>query len=226
MFLGNTPHPGISRKFTQEGAAVSSRNRRRIRSPPWGHSRTRRRGAVAVPEPGGRGGKAAVCLGGPGTDGLSPGRRGAGAVPGEVAGVFGAGNRSVPIRRRIANGARAGLGRVSPTKAACRARRREAGTFPGGGARAVYVGFPGRTRGRRGPGRRYTAGGPVIAGAADLLPGRGGRPRTGEKSSDLRGLCRVAGHRWEWRQRRGRKAPFSLYKEALFAGARALSIQS
>ena len=76
-------------------------------------------------------------------------------------------------------------------------------------------------------GRRYTAGGPGIAGAAGLLPGCGERrPRTGEKRSDLRGLCRVTGHRWEWRQRRGRKGPFSLYKEALFAGARALSIQS
>ena len=34
--------------------------------PPWGHSRTQRRGAAAVPESGGRGEKTAVCLGGRG----------------------------------------------------------------------------------------------------------------------------------------------------------------
>lgn len=120
--------------------------------PPWGHSGTRRRGAAAVPEPGGRGGTAAVCLAGLDAGGLLPGRREAAAVPGRAAGVFGAGNRGLFARRRAANGARAGLGRVGPTKAACRARRRGAGTFPGSGARAVYGGFPGRTRGRRGPG--------------------------------------------------------------------------
>ena len=46
------------------------------------------------------------------------------------------------------------------------------------------------------------------------------RRKTGEKRSELRGLCRVTGHRWEWRQRRGRKGSFSLYKEALFTGRR------
>ena len=102
------------------------------------------------------------------------------------------------------------------------------GHVPGGGARAVYGGFPGRTRGGRGLGRRYTAGGPGIAGGGGPIAGGGGgrRPRTDGKRSELRGLCRVTGHRWEGRQRRGRKSPFSLYKEAFFAGARALSIQS
>ena len=150
-----------------------------------------------------------------------------GRCAGRNGGRFRRGSRGLSARRRAANGARAGLGRVGPTKAACWARRRGAGTFPGDGARAVYGGFPGRTRGRRGPGRRYTAGGPGIAGGGGPIAGaRQAACGTGEKRSELRGLCRVTGHRWEGRQRRGRKGPFSLYKEALFAGARALSIQS
>jgi len=96
-----------------------------------------------VPGPGGCGEKAVVCLGGPDAGGLSPGRRGTGAMPGGTAGAFGAGSRGVPSGRRAANGAQAGLGRVGPTKAAWRARRRGAGVLPGGGARAVYGGFPG-----------------------------------------------------------------------------------
>lgn len=182
--------------------------------------------AAAVPEPGGRGIKAAMCFGGADAGGLLPGRRGTGAMPGGTAGAFGAGSRGVPSGRRAANGARAGLGRVGPTKAACRARRRWAGTLPGGGARAVYGGFPGRTRGGRGLGRRYTAGGPGIAGGGGPIAGARRAAAQDGKRSELRGLCRVTGHRWEGRQRRGRKGPFSLYKEALFAGGRALSIQS
>lgn len=38
--------------------------------PPWGHSGTRRRGAATVPESGGHGEKAAVCLGGPDAGGF------------------------------------------------------------------------------------------------------------------------------------------------------------
>lgn len=219
MIFGAIPPPRNFAKIHARGGRGLQPEQPKNSIPPWGQRGTRRRGAAAVPEPGGRGGKTAVCRGGPGVDGLLPGRRGAGAMPGGAAGVFGAKSRGVPSGRRAANGAQAGLGRVSPTKAACRARRRGAGTFPGGGARAVYGGFPGRTRGRRGVEWWYTAGGPGIAGAAGLSPGRGGRRRrTGEKRSDLRGLCRVTGHRWEGRQRRGRKGPFSLYKEALFMG--------
>lgn len=158
---------------------------------------------------------------------FSPGRRGQGAVPGDAAGASGARRAGAFLPGGGRKPGAGGLARVRRTKAAWRARRRGAGTLPGGGARAVYGGFPGRTRGRRVPGRRYTAGGTGITGAAGFLPGRGGRRRrTGEKRSELRGLCRVTGHRWEWRQRRGQKGPFSPYKEAFFAGARALSIQS
>ena len=147
----------------------------------------RRRGAAAVPEPGGRGEKTAVCLGGLDAGGLSLGRRAADAVPGRTAGVFGAGSRGLSARRRAANGARAGLGRVSPTKAACRARRRGAGTFTGrqgaGGIRRLSGADAGKAR------AGYSRGGGPIAGAR--------RRRTGKKRSELRGLCRVTGHRWE-----------------------------
>ncbi len=183
--------------------------------------------AAAVPEPSGRGKKAAMCFGGADAGGLLPGRRGTGAVSGGTAGAFGAGSRGVPSGRRAANGARAGLGRVGPQRprvgrdgaGRARAGRRGAGGIrrlsgaDAGRARpgaAVYGGRAGYSRGRR----AYCRG------------GGGRRPRTDGKRSELRGLCRVTGHRWEGRQRRGRKSPFSLYKEAFFAGARALSIQS
>lgn len=133
--------------------------------------------AAAVPEPGRRGKKAAMCFGGADAGGLLPGRRGTGAMPGGTAGAFGAGSRGVPSGRRAANGARAGLGRVGPTKAACRARRRWAGTLPGGGRgrytaafrggrgegvsrAAVYGGRAGYSRGRRAYCRGAAGGGP------------------------------------------------------------------
>lgn len=100
----------------------------------------------------------------------------------------------------------------------------EAGAFspgdgpPTGRGRDLAAWGPQRPRvGRDGAGRarfraagrgRYTAGGPGIAGGGGLIAGRDGRRRrTGEKRSELRGLCRVTGHRWEGRQRRGRKRP-------------------
>lgn len=102
---------------------------------------------------------------------------GQGAVSGGTAGAFGAGSRGVPSGRRAANGARAGLGRVGPTKAACRARRRGAGTcraagrgrntaaFRGGRGEgvsraAVYGGRAGYSRGRRAYCRGAAGGGP------------------------------------------------------------------
>ena len=118
-----------------------------------------------------------MCFGGADAGGLLPGRRGTGAMPGGTAGAFGAGSRGVPSGRRAANGARAGLGRVGPTKAACRARRRGAGTcraagrgrytaaFRGGRGEgvsraAVYGGRAGYSRGRRAYCRGAAGGGP------------------------------------------------------------------
>ena len=198
LIFGAIPPPRNFAKIHARGGRGLQPEQPKDSIPPLGAQRNAAARGGGCAGAGRRGGKAAVCLGEPDAGGLSPGRRGAGAMPGGAADVFGVESRGVPSGWRAANGARAGLGRVSPTKAACRARQRGAGTFPGGGARAVYGGFPGRTRGRCGSGRRYTTGGPGIAGAAGLLPGRGGRrPRTGEKRSDLRGLCRVTGHRWE-----------------------------
>lgn len=52
--MGRYPHPGILRKFTQEGAAVSSRYSPRIRSPLGVTPERGGRGAAAVPESSGR----------------------------------------------------------------------------------------------------------------------------------------------------------------------------
>ena len=53
-FLGDTPHPGILRKFAREGAAVSCRYSPRIRSPLGVTPERGERGAAAVPESSGR----------------------------------------------------------------------------------------------------------------------------------------------------------------------------
>ena len=119
-------------------------------------------------------------------------------------------------------------------------QRGAGGAWPRGAHKGRVAGATargGRVAGRRGAGgiRRLSgvdagtarAGAAVYGGRGRVWPGRDGRRRgTGKKRSELRGLCRVTGHRWEWRQRRGQKGPFSPYKEAFFAGARALSIQS
>lgn len=153
--------------------------------------------------------------------------RGQGAVSGGTAGAFGAGSRGVPSGRRAANGARAGLGRVGPTKTAWRARRRGAGTcraagrgrytaaFRGGRGEgvsraAVYGGRAGYSRGRRAYCRGAAGGGPGRAKNALSCAACVGLRATGGKDGSSA----------------GEKGPFLLYKEALFAGARALSIQS
>ena len=169
-FWGDTPTPEFCENSRERGPRSPAGTAQGF-DPPLGAQRNAAARAAAVPEPGGRGEKAAMCFGGADAGWLLPGRRGTGAMPGGTAGAFGAGSRGVPSGRRAANGARAGLGRVGPTKAACRARRRGAGTLSGGGARAVYGGFPGRIRGRRGLGRRYTAGGPGIAGGGGPIAG-------------------------------------------------------
>ncbi len=156
-----------------------------------------------------------------------PGRSGAGTVPGGTTGVFGAEAGAFPPGGGPPTGHGRGLAVWAPQRprvgrdGAGRARCRATGH---GRYTAAFRGGRGEGAGRGGGIRRAETG---IAGAAGLWPGRGGRRRgTGKKRSELRGLCRVTGHRWEGRQRRGRKGPFSLYKEALFAGARTLSIQS
>ena len=148
MIFGAIPPPRNFAKIHARGGRGLLPVQPKDSIPPWGHTGARRARAAAVPEPGGCGEKAVVCLGGPDAGGLLPGRRGQGAVPGGAAGAFGAGSRGVPSGRRAANGTRAGLGRVGPTKAACRARRRWAGTLPGGGRGRYTAAF----RGGRGEG--------------------------------------------------------------------------
>ena len=112
--------------------------------PPWGHSGTRRRGAATVPESGGHGEKAAVCLGGPDA-GKALCRAARRALSAREAGAFLPGGGPPTGRGR-------GLAAWGPQRP--RVGRDGAGraNVPGGGARAVYGGFPGRTRGRRKPG--------------------------------------------------------------------------
>ena len=130
------------------------------------------------------------------------------AFPARKARRFSPGNGARTARRRACP-REAHKGRVSGVAA------RGGHVLRGGGARAYTAAF----RARRGEGAAYTAGGPGIAGATCLLPGRGGRRRgAGAKRCHLRGLCRVIRHMWGWWQRRGRKAAFSLYKEALLSG--------
>ena len=158
MIFGAIPPPRNFAKIRTRGGRGLQPEQPKDSIPPWGHSGTRRRGAAAVLEPGGRGGKAAVCLGGLDMGGAFAGTAGSGRCTGRSGGRFRGGKPGRSYQAAGRKRGTGGLGRVRPTKAACRARWREAGTFPGGGARAVHGGFPGRTRGRRGPGRRYTAG--------------------------------------------------------------------
>ena len=76
-FLGRYPHPGILRKFTREGAAVSCRYSPRIRSPLGATPERGGRGAGGLRRSqAGGGALAAVCLGGRGA-----GRQGRGGCP-------------------------------------------------------------------------------------------------------------------------------------------------
>ena len=130
--------------------------------PPWGHSGTRRRGAAAVPEPGGRGGKAAVCRGGLDAGGLSPARRV--RYAGRNGGRF---RRGKPGRSYQATGCQRGAGGAWP-------RGAHKGRVSGATARG------GRVAGRRGAGgiRRLSGvdAGKARAGAA-VYGGRGGYSR-------------------------------------------------
>mgnify|MGYP004475739521 CR=1 FL=1 len=64
MIFGAIPPPRNFAKIRTRGGRGLLAEQPKDSIPPWGHSGTRRRGAAAVPEPGGRGGKTAVCRGG------------------------------------------------------------------------------------------------------------------------------------------------------------------
>ena len=160
--------------------------------------------AAAVPEPGGRGKKAAVCLGGRSAGVVSPGRRGQGAVPGGAAGASGTRGAGAFLPGGGGKPGTGGLGRVRRTKAAWRARRRGAGTWPGGAARAVF----GALRGGRGEGAADGGRGAVRPGR---LPVAGARRAAARKNGcTQRGLCRVSGHLCDRGGRRAKKPVFAL----------------
>lgn len=169
-----------------------------------GVGRTRRKGD-GVPRRAGRGR-------------FSPGRRGQGAVSGDAAAASGARRAGAFLPGGGGKPGAGGLGRVRRTKTAWRARRRWAGVLPGGEARAVYGGFPGRTRGRRGGQRGGKAGAaPRCRGAAGGSAGKTAAPSAACVGFQATSAIEAAG---------GRKSPFLPYKEALFPGARLLSNQS
>ena len=189
------PHPGILRKFMRKGAAVSSRNSPRIRSPLGvqrnaaargggcaGAGRARRKDG-GVPRRAGRGRAFAGTARGGRCTGQNGGRFRRGKpgpfrqAAGRQRGAGGAWPRE-PHKGRV-SGATARGGHVY--RAAGRGRYTAAfrgGRGEGAGRAALYGGRAG-----------YSRGGGPIAGAR--------RRRTGKKRSELRGLCRVTGHRWE-----------------------------
>lgn len=219
MFWARIPPPRNFAKIHARGGRGLQRSQPKDLSPPWGHSGTRRRGAAAVPEPGGRGAKAAVSLGWPGAGRAFAGaycagrrgRRGGGRFRGGGAGAF------FPV------GKKPGRGGAWP-RGAHKGRTLGAAARGGHGYRAAGRGrYTAAFRGGRGEGRQYTAGGARIAGRPAFS---GARRAARKKRCARRGLCRVTAYRRDQRQRRGRKSPFSPYKEVLFTGARPLSIKS
>ena len=97
-----------------------------------------------------------------------------------------------------------GLGRVRRTKAAWRARRRGAGTWPGSAARAVFGAF-------RGGSEEGAAGGGRGAARPGRLPVAGARRAAARKNGcTQRGLCRVPGHLCDRGGRRAKKPVFAL----------------
>ena len=113
----------------------------------------------------------------------------------------GAESRSLPSGRRAANGARAGLGRVGPTKAACRARRRGAGTCRAAGRGRYTAAF----RGGRGEGAAGGGAGKTAAPSAACV---GFQATSAIEAAS------------------GRKSPFLPYKEALFSGRGSCQIRA
>ena len=171
MIFGAIPPPRNFAKIRTRGGRGLQPEQPKDSIPPWGHSGTRRRGAAAVSEPGGRGGKAAVCLGGLDAGGLLPGC---------------AGRTLYRAERRAFSARKPGPFRQAAGRqqGACGAWPREAhkGRVSGATARGGHVSgqrgaggirrLSGADAEKARAGRRYTAGGPGIAGAAGLLPGR------------------------------------------------------
>ena len=172
MIFGAIPPPRNFAKIRTRGGRGLQPEQPKDSIPPWGHSGTRRRGAAAVPEPGGRGGKTAVCRGGSDAGGLFVGAARGGRLCRAVRRAFSA---RKPGAFRQAAGRQRGAGEAWP-------RGAHKGRVSGATARGGHVSgqrgaggirrLSGADAEKARAGRRYTAGGPGIAGAAGLLPGR------------------------------------------------------
>ena len=183
LFWARIPPPRNFAKIHARGGRGLQRSQPKDLSPPWGHSRTRQRGAAAVPEPDGRSAKAAVSLGWPGAGRAFAGaycagrrgRRGGGRFRGGEAGAF------FPV------GKKPGRGGAWP-RGAHKGRTLGAAARGGHGYRAAGRGrYTAAFRGGRGEGRRYTAGGARIAGRPAFSGARGG----GREKNAARGAACV-----------------------------------
>ena len=220
MIFGAIPPPRNFAKIHARGGRGLLPVQPKDSIPPWGHTRARRawRGRFA-PESSGRrrtgGGVPRRARRGR----FSPGRREQSAVPGSAAGASGARGAGAFLPGSGGKPGAGGIGRVRRTKAAWQARRRRAGTWPGGAARAVC----GALRGGRGEGA--TGGG--RGGKAEAAPrcrdaAGGGAGKTAAPSAACVGFqatsaIEAAG---------GRKSPFLPYKEALFSGRSSCQIRA
>lgn len=185
MIFGAIPPPRNFAKIRTRGGRGLLPVQPNDSIPPWGHTRARRarRGRFA-PESSGRrrtgGGVPRRARRGR----FSPGRREQSAVPGGAAGASGARGAGAFLPGGGGKPSAGGIGRVRRTKAAWRARRRGAGTWPGGGR--------GAARPRRLP----------VAGAR--------RAAARENGCTQRGLCRVSGHLCDRGGGRAKKPVFAL----------------
>ena len=163
MIFGAIPPPRNFAKIRTRGGRGLQPEQPKDLIPPWRHSRTQRRGAAAVPEPGGRGEKTAVCLGEPDAGGFRRGGASKAQCRAARRALPSAGSWSLPSGRRR----EAGRGRACPREA-------HKGRVAGATARCGHV------AGRRGTGGiRQLSGvdaGKARAGAA-VSGGRDGYNR-------------------------------------------------
>ena len=166
-FWGNTPTPEFCANSHERGPRSPAGTAQGF-DPPLGATPERGgRGAAAVPESSGRRRTGGGVPRRAQRERFSLGRRGQGAVPGGAAGASGTRGAGAFLPGGGGKPGTGGLGRVRRTKTAWRARRRGAGTWPGGAARAVFGAFRGgRGEGAAGSGRGAARPGRLpVAGA-------------------------------------------------------------
>ena len=205
MIFGAIPPPRNFAKIRTRGGRGLRPVQPKDSIPPWGPHRNAAGAARRLCRSQAGGGVlAAVCFGGRGAGVVSPGRRGQGAVSGSAAGASGARGAGAFLPGGGGKPGAVGLGRVRRTKAAWRARRLGAGTWPGGAALAVCGAF----RGGRGEG---VAGGGRGAARPGRLPIAGARRAAARQNGcTQRGLCRVSGHLCDRGGGRAKKPVFAL----------------